>query len=289
MKPPAITVVGDVVSLRKDGFDWFERRPLSGRRVVVTRARAQAGELSRELESLGAEILEFPTIEIKPPGDFGPLDGAIRDLDSFDWLVFTSVNGVEAFVERLEHHGLDLRTVPRGARVAAIGPATAERVEAAGLRVDVTPEEYRAEALIEVLERDSLAGKRVLIPRAKVAREVLPEKLREAGAEVVVPPAYESVPSNEGGERLRELLENGEVDCVTFTASSTVENFVRAFEDAARLLSKSQVACIGPITADTARGYGLRVDVEAAEYTIPGLVDAVADLFAAGDAAKKGW
>lgn len=289
LKPPAITVVGDVVALREDGLDWFERRPLFGRRVVVTRARAQAGELGRELESLGAEVLEFPTIEIKTPGDFESLDGAIRDLDSFDWLVFTSVNGVEAFVERLGHHGLDLRAVPRGARVAAIGPATAERVEAAGLRVDMMPEEYRAEALIEVLQGDSLAGKRVLIPRAKVAREILPEKLREAGAEVVVPPAYESVPSNEGRERLRELLENGEVDCVTFTASSTVENFVRAFDGGAdKLLSEAKVACIGPITANTARGYGLRVDVEAAEYTIPGLVDAVANLFNAGDAAKKG-
>ena len=290
LKPPAITVVGDVVALRKDGLDWFERRPLSGRRVVVTRARAQAGELSRELESLGAEVLEFPTIEIKSPGDFGPLDRAIRDLDSFDWIVFTSVNGVEAFVERLKHHGLDLRAVPRGARVAAIGPATAERVEAAGFRVDVTPEEYRAEALIEVLERDSLAGKRVLIPRAKVAREVLPEKLREAGAEVVVPPAYESVPSNEGGERLRELLENGEVDCVTFTASSTVENFVRAFggEETGRLLSRVRVACIGPITAETARKYGLEIDAEAEEYTIPGLVDAVVNLFAAGPVRKDG-
>jgi uroporphyrinogen III methyltransferase/synthase len=181
-----------------------------------------------------------------------------------------------------------LRAVQRETRVAAIGPATAKRVEAAGLRVDVTPEEYRAEALIEVLEGSSLKGKRVLIPRAKFAREILPEKLREAGAEVVVAPAYESVPSNEGRERLEELLENGEVDCVTFTASSTVENFVWAFEDAAGLLSKTRVACIGPITADTARGYELRVDVEAAEYTIPGLVDAVANLFAAGDAAKKG-
>jgi uroporphyrinogen III methyltransferase/synthase len=204
--------------------------------------------------------------------------------------VFTSVNGVEAFVARLGYHGLDLRAVPREARVAAIGPATAGRVEEAGLRVDVTPEEYKAEALIEALEDDPLEGKRVLIPRAKVAREILPEKLREAGAEVVVPPAYESVPSSEGKARLEELLENGEVDCVTFTASSTVKNFVRAFgeEDAARLLSKTRVACIGPITADTARKYGIGVGVEAGEYTIPGLIDAVVDLFAAGKVVEKG-
>ncbi|MDP8972962.1 MAG: uroporphyrinogen-III C-methyltransferase, partial [Actinomycetota bacterium] len=162
LKPPAITVVGDVVALRDEGLDWYERRPLFGRRVVVTRARAQAGELSRQLKTLGAEVFEFPTIEIRAPEDFGPLDGAIWELDSFDWIVFTSVNGVEAFMERLRYHGLDLRTVPRWAKVAAIGPATAHRVEEAGLRVNVTPEEYRAEALIEALEGDSLEDKRVL-------------------------------------------------------------------------------------------------------------------------------
>ena len=290
LKPPAITVVGDVVALRGEGLDWYERRPLFGRRVVVTRARAQAGELSHELEALGAEVFEFPTIEIQPPGDFGPLDGAIRELDSFDWIVFTSVNGVEAFVERLGHHGLDLRAVPRRVKVAAIGPATTHRAEEAGLRVDVTPEEYRAEALIAALRGDSFEGKRVVIPRAKVAREILPEKLREAGAEVVVPPAYESVPSSEGKQRLEELLEKGEIDCVTFTASSTVQNFVRAFggEEAARLLSGTRVACIGPITAETARKYGLRVEAEAGEYTIPGLVDAVVELFAASGVDEKG-
>jgi uroporphyrinogen III methyltransferase / synthase len=290
LKPPAITIVGDVVALREEGLGWFERKPLFGRRVVVTRARTQAGELSRELEALGAEVEEFPTIEIQPPEDFAPLDEAILNLDSFDWIVFTSVNGVEAFVERLEQHGLDLRAVPRRARVAAIGPATARRVEGLGLRVDVTPEEYRAEALIEALKGYSLEGKRVLIPRAKVAREILPEKLRKAGAEVVVPPAYETVPSGEGKERLRKLLENGEIDCVTFTASSTVENFVWAFDEpgAGRLLSRSRVACIGPITAETARKHGIGVDVEADEYTIPGLVDAVVGLFTVSDAVEKG-
>jgi uroporphyrinogen III methyltransferase / synthase len=241
------------------------------------------------LEALGAEVFEFPTIEIRPPEDFGPLDEAIRALDSFDWIVFTSVNGVEAFVERLKHRGLDLRSVPRRTKLAAIGPATAKRVEEAGLRVDVTPEEYRAEALIVALAKDSLRGERVLIPRAKVAREILPEKLRETGAEVVVPPAYEAVPSEEGREPMKELLEKGEVDCVTFTASSTVENFVRSFgEEARRLLSKTTVACIGPITAKTARDHDIRVDVEAEEYTIGGLVSAVAGLLAAGDVARKG-
>jgi uroporphyrinogen III methyltransferase/synthase len=282
LKPPAITVVGEVVSLREAGLGWYERRPLFGRRVVVTRARAQAGELSVELERLGAEVYEFPTIEIRAPEDFGPLDAAIRDLDSFGWIVFTSVNGVESFLERLHHHGLDLRALPRRARIAAIGPATAEKIEEVGLRVDVVPKEYRAEALIEALEGDSLAGERVLIPRARVAREILPEKLREAGAEVIVPPAYESVPSSKGKDELARRLEAGGIDCVTFTASSTVENFVGAFgaAETARLLAGTRVACIGPITAETARKHGLSVDAEAEEYTIPGLVAAVVDLFA---------
>ena len=289
LKPPAITIVGEVANLREAGLDWYERRPLFGRRIVVTRARAQAGELSIELEALGAEAVEFPTIEIASPEDFGPLDDAIHALDSFDWLVFTSVNGVDAFVERLRHHGLDLRAVPRGAKVAAIGPATAERIEALGLRVDVVPAEYRAESLLEEITGDSLAGKRILIPRAKVAREVLPERLREAGAEVVVPPAYESRPSSEAREDVARRLESGEVDCVTFTASSTVENFVGAFgeEEAVRLLRDTRVVCIGPITADTARERGIRVDAQAREYTISGLVEAVVDLLAA-DPVERG-
>lgn len=289
LKPPAITVVGDVVALREAGLGFYERRALFGRRVVVTRARAQAGELSAELERLGAEVLEFPTIEIRPPADFGPLDAAIGDLDSFDWLVFTSVNGVDAFVGRLSHHGLDLRAVPCAANIAAIGPATAERVREAGLRVDVVPREFRAEALIEEVSGESVAGRKILIPRAKVAREILPGKLREAGAEVVVPPAYESIPSLDGRDSLAERLEAGAVDCVTFTASSTVENFVAAFPagEAARLLARTLVACIGPITAETARTHGIRVDAEAEEYTIPGLVEAVVDLLALGSARRR--
>ncbi len=290
LKPPAITVIGEVVSLRDSGLGWYEKRPLFGRRIVVTRARTQAGELSCRLEDLGSEVMEFPTIEIKPPEDFAPLDESIRELHSFDWLVFTSVNGVEAFLDRLRHHGLDVRSVPKNAKIAAIGPATAERIEEAGLRVDVVPREYRAEALLEEVSQGSLAGQRFLIPRAKVAREVLPEKLREAGAEVMVPPAYESAPSEEDRDTLADRLGAGEVDCVTFTASSTVENFVRAFgkEDATRLIGGARVACIGPITAETARGYGIEVDTEAAEYTIPGLVEAVVDLFAAEPAEKDG-
>lgn len=281
LKPPAITIIGDVVSLRDSGLGWYEKRPLFGRRIVVTRARTQAGELSRELEDLGAEVLEFPTIEIKSPDDLAPLDQAIRELDIYDWIVFTSVNGVEAFLDRLAHHELDVRSIPKVAKIAAIGPATADRIKDVGLRVNVVPKEYRAEALLDEISTGEIKGKKVLIPRAKVAREILPEKLREAGADVFVPPAYESVPSDEGQEALADRLEAGEVDCVTFTASSTVENFVQAFgqEDTVRMLDGVLVACIGPITAETARGHGISVDVEAEKYTIPGLVEAVENVF----------
>ena len=282
LKPPAITIIGDVVSLRESGLGWYEKRPLFGRRIVVTRARAQAGELSSELKNLGAEVLEFPTIEIKPPDNLASLDKAIHELYSYDWVVFTSVNGVEAFLNRLGHHELDVRSIPKSAKIAAIGPATADMIRNAGLRVDVVPKEYRAEALLDEISAGEIRGKKILIPRAKVAREVLPDKLREAGAEVFVPPAYESVPSDGDRDTLAERLEAGAVDCVTFTASSTVENFVQAVgeEASAKLLNNTLVACIGPITADTARGYGIEIDVEAENYTIPGLVEAVKDLFA---------
>ena len=198
------------------------------------------------------------------------------------------LNGVVAVIRCQPPHGLELPAGPRETKVAAIGPATAGALEAVGLSVDVVPEEFRAEALIEAIKDGSLAGKRVLIPRAKVAREVLPERLREAGAEVVVPPAYETVPSSEGKEALARELAAGSIDCVTFTASSTVENFVGAFgaEESARLLGGARVVCIGPITADTARGFGLGVDAEAREYTIPGLVEAVVDLLATDPAQR---
>jgi uroporphyrinogen III methyltransferase/synthase len=278
---PAITIVGDVVSLRGGGLDWYERRPLFGRRIVVTRARAQAGELSRELESLGAEVFEFPTIEIRPPRDFGPLDDAVRDLDSFDWLVFTSANGVAAFFERLRHHGLDLRAVPRRASIAAIGPATAEVLESAGLNVDAVPKEYRAESLLEEVAGESLVGRRVLIPGRRWRVRSCRRNCARPGPRSSSRRLTSLCPRARARKRLRGLLENGEVDCVTFTASSTVENFVGAIGDeAGRLLSNSRVACIGPITADAARGHGIRVDAEATEYTIPGLVEAVVELFA---------
>ncbi|SHE88359.1 uroporphyrinogen III methyltransferase / synthase [Desulfacinum infernum DSM 9756] len=280
LKPPALIVVGEVVRLR-DQLNWFERRPLFGRTVLVTRARQQASDFKRLLEEKGARCVEFPTIRIAPPESWEPLDRALSELQTYDWVIFTSVNGVRFFMERLFEAGKDVRALA-GVKLAAIGPKTAEALEARGLRLDVVPGEYRAEGILQAMGADSVQGARILLPRAKVARDVLPETLRKWGALVDVVPAYETVLPTEGADRVAEMLREGRVDVVTFTSSSTVTNFLHVFEahDPLKLLEKTTVACIGPITADTARGRGVPVHVVAEEYTIPGLVQALCDYLA---------
>lgn len=279
-KAPAITVVGEVVGLR-DQLRWFEDRPLFGQRVVVTRSRAQASDLVNALSEAGALPVEFPTIMVTPPADgYAALDEAITrlrasDVPFYDWVLFTSVNGVEQFFARLDRVG-DVRDL-RGIRLGAIGPATAAALTARGLKIDFVPEEYRAEAVIAGLLAIGVDGRRVLIPRAREAREILPEQLAEAGAEVDVVPAYETVLDQSGSGELRAMLDGGEIDVITFTSSSTVRNFVTLLDgyDFSRMPASVTVACIGPITADTARELGLRVDLVAGKYTIPGLIEAI--------------
>lgn len=281
-KAPAITIVGEVVKLREK-LRWFEDRPLFGRTVVVTRSREQASALTDRLTDLGAEVLEFPTIRVEEPESWEPVDEAIRRIGEYGWIVFTSVNGVDAFFDRLENADLDARALSR-AQVAAIGPATAARCIERGVRPDYVPEEYRAEGVLEgFLERGVREGTRVLIPRALEAREVLPDTLRKRGAVVDVVPVYRTVLGTGGGSVL-ERLADGTVDAVTFTSSSTVRNFVELAKDIDLTGSMKDVlvASIGPITSDTARELGLTVGVEASEYTIPGLVQAVAKHFIAG-------
>lgn len=280
-KAPAITIVGEVVSLREK-LHWFEDRPLFGKSVVVTRSRTQASDLVTALSEAGAVPVEFPTIRVMPPGDgFAALDAAIARLHAaggvpaYDWVIFTSVNGVEQFFARLDREG-DVRDL-KGVKLGAIGPATAAALEARGLKLDFVPAEYRAEAVLEGLLERGVAGSRVLIPRAKEAREVLPDKLAEAGAEVEVAPAYETVLDETGAARMKDMLSGGEIDIITFTSSSTVKNFVQLLEgfDFQALPASVTIACIGPVTAGTARELGLRVDLVADEYTIPGLVRAL--------------
>lgn len=278
-KAPAITVVGEVVKLREK-LAWFEDRPLFGRTIVVTRSRAQSSALSGRLRELGAEVLECPAIRIEDPESFAPIDTAIRNIAVYDWLVLTSANGVERFFERLDAADMDGRHL-HGLRVAAIGPATAAACMAHGIRPDFVPSEYRAEGVLEGLcERGVGADSRVLIARAAEAREMLPDALAQRGVIVDVAPVYRTV-LGEGDPAVIARIAAGEVDAVTFTSSSTVRNFMTMLgsADADASLADTLVASIGPITSQTARELGLAVGVQAAEYTIPGLVDALCDSF----------
>lgn len=281
LKPPAMIVVGEVVHCREE-LNWFERRPLFGRKVLVTRAREQASDLKSRLEELGAECIEFPTIAICPPPSWAPLDEAVQRLGEYDWLVLTSVNGVKYFIERLVSAGRDCRDL-KGIKIAAIGPKTAEALEAVMLRPDLVPSEYRAESILEGLLKLGVAGKRFLIPRAEVAREILPQKLIEAGAKVDVVPAYRTVLPKQDAEKTGELIAAGEIDCLTFTSSSTVSNFFSLIpkEAVSNSARRPIIACIGPITAETAAGFGLATDIMPSEYTIRGLVDSIASHFSA--------
>jgi uroporphyrinogen III methyltransferase/synthase len=279
LKPPAIIVVGEVVQLR-ERLNWFEARPLFGRTVVVTRAREQASDFKALLNQLGARCIEFPTIAIQPPPSWDPLDQAMGRLTDYHWIIFTSVNGVTHFMERLRVLGRDVRDL-KGILLGAIGPKTAEAVERFGLRLDLVPGEYRAEAILEALGADAMKGRRVLLPRALEARDILPDTLRQWGAEVDVVPAYETVLPAHQSAPVLEALRAGEVDCLTFTSSSTVSNFFQMFsrEEIMPALQGVTIACIGPITAQTAEKFGLKVDIMPADYTIPGLVSAIRDHF----------
>jgi uroporphyrinogen III methyltransferase/synthase len=272
---PSIVLVGDVVGLREE-LAWFDRRPLSGRRIVVTRARAQASEFAAALEALGAEVIQLPVIRIVPPEDPAPLREAAGRAGEFDWIVFTSVNGVEHFFAALAEHGRDARALAN-ARVCAIGPATAAEAARYGIRADLVPDEFVAEAAVEALASAGVEGKRILLSRAEIARAVLPDGLRAHGAEVVEVTAYRTEQDGAGADEVRRRLDAGEIDLVTFTASSTVRNFAALV---ATEVGSAKVASIGPITSQTVREMGMTVDVEAAEYTIPGLVQAIRGFYA---------
>ncbi len=273
MKPPATIVVGEVVRLR-ERLDWYERLPLFGRRILVTRAKEQADALAGRLRALGADAIEVPTIEIRPAADYGPLDSAISNLDTYDWLIFTSANGVRFFVERLDRSGADWRSLR--ARLCAIGPATRAAVEALHLKVDLMGKEFVAESLLDAFSAHDLAGKRVLLPRAAVARDLVPEELRRRGALVDVVEAYRTVTPDGAAERVRRALEC-KPDCVTFTSSSTVRNFVDA--TGAESLRGVRAVSIGPVTTATASELGVEVAAQAGRFTIDGLVEAILRVF----------
>jgi len=275
---PAITVIGDVVRLR-EGLNWFEHLPLFGKRVAITRAREQAAVLHDELSALGAEVIEIPTIEIRPPDSWEPLDAAIRRLDEFNYLLVTSANGVRNFLARLAASGRDVRAL-KGLTIGAIGPATAAEFARTGVKVDLLPTEYVAEGLLAALADRDLRGKAFLIPRARVARDLVPQVLEGRGARVEVVEAYQTVMPGISPDELARLL-TPPPDAITFTSSSTAMNFVKLLGEnhPAEMLGGAAIASIGPVTSQTLRKLGLTVTLEAQESTMAGLVQAIQDHF----------
>jgi uroporphyrinogen III methyltransferase/synthase len=282
-RDPAILVVGKVAALREH-LRWFDARPLFGKRIVVTRPREQAAELVESLETLGATVIEAPTVRIVPPEDFGSLDAAIEAVAQYDWVVFTSVNGVDYFFQRLHAGPGDARALA-GVRLCAIGPGTGDRLARHGLKVDLMPAEYRAEAVVEALRATGeVSGKRFLLPRADIAREVLADDLRKLGAEVTEVTAYRSVPvemDRDQGPDIYRMLLDKRVDVVTFTSASTVRNFVQLYgaEPVADLLRSVLIASIGPVTAEAALQCGIQTSIMPSDYTMPGLVRAIVEHF----------
>jgi uroporphyrinogen III methyltransferase/synthase len=280
---PAILIVGRVAGLRQH-LRWFDERPLFGKRIVITRSREQSGELVDLLESLGAEPVEAPMIRVAPPDDYGPLEKAVSEAGSYDWIIFTSANGVDSFMRRVNAGNGDVRDL-KGVKLVAIGPATEDRLGRHGLKVDLKPAESRAEAIVQSLrEFGDIKGKRFLLPRADIAREVLPDELRKAGAEVVEVTAYKTVLAEierEGDPDIYRMLLEKRVDVVTFTSASTVKNFVQIFgaDQAPDLLNATTVASIGPVTAEAAEQCGIKTTIMPKEYTIPALVDAIVEHF----------
>ncbi|HKQ34456.1 MAG TPA: uroporphyrinogen-III C-methyltransferase [Nitrospiraceae bacterium] len=280
LEPPTVIVVGEVVRLRGQ-LNWFETKPLFGKRVVLTRPQEQAREFSQLLAAYGAEPVEVPTIQLVPPASWQAIDDAMTRLSTYQWLIFTSVNGVRPFMDRLHAAGKDARALAN-LRLCAIGPRTAKELGAYGLTPDVIPNEFQAEGVIAALASVGIRGSRILIPRAEVAREILPDQLRELGATVEVIPVYRTIVPAVDIASLTQQLQDGQVAVVTFTSSSTVRNFVELFggRDRVRpLLAGTVVACIGPITARTAEEYGVTVTVMPAENTVPALAEAIVKYF----------
>ncbi len=271
-------MIGPAAALR-DRLGWFERRALFGRRIIITRARATAGPFARALRELGAEVIELAAIATAPPDSYAALDRGIAQIGSYDWVIFTSVTGVDGLMARLGETGHDVRDMA-GAAIAAIGPATAARLRHYGLRPAAVPVEYRAEAIATAIGADRIRGVRILIPRAQTAREALIDLLRGAGAAAVdVAATYQTVrPSPPVLDSVRQLIARGEIDLVAFTSSSTVNNFCAlAGGDIAKGMA---AAAIGPITAETARERGFKVVAQPATYTVEGLCAAIQDYFA---------
>ena len=278
-KPPAVTIVGEVVSLR-ERLRWFDNRPLSGRRIIVTRAADQAGEFSAMMTSRGATVLECPTIQLIEPTSWAELDAAIATLNDFNWLVLTSVNAVRFFFQRLNSLGLDARALG-SCKVCAVGPKTAEAIAGHGIRPDLIPPDYKAEGIVAEFAKLEISGQRILFPRVDRAREVIPQKLEQMGARVTAPVIYRNVLPERLCPETLLALEKRCIDCITFTSSSTALNMAEQLgaDLLADMLKGVAVASIGPVTSKTCRDLGLKVDIQPNEFTLSALSDSIQQYF----------
>jgi uroporphyrinogen III methyltransferase/synthase len=258
----------------------MDKKSLAGKRILITRARKQSGDFAAQLKKRGAEVVEFPTIEIVPPLRWGEVDRAIDQLKSYDWIILTSANGVNFFWQRLAQRSEPLR-LPSSLRVCAIGPATARQLKEKRVSVHYIPEKFVAESILEGFEKMFVKGKRILLARAKKARDILPKGLRKMGAEVDVVAVYRTVKPRGGSKKLKKLLAEGKIDVIAFTSSSTVNHFAELLkkEDLKKLLKGVAIACIGPVTARTVKEWALKVQVQPKQYTIPDLTRAIADYY----------
>lgn len=288
IRPPAVMVVGHVVNLR-DTLKWYENKPLFGQRILITREYTKDYE---PLEDLGAEIFEFPTIEIAPPESYKELDESIDTVETYNWIIFTSANGFKYFMQRLLYKNRDIRDL-RGIKVCAIGTKTAEAIRNYGIKVDLIPEEFNAEGLISAIVQKcgraegetselsnfrafTLKGLKILLPRAEVAREVFPQKVRELGGEIDTPLAYRAIKPEKHGKRLKRFLKEGRISIATFTSAATFNNFVDIMsEDALHVLKDVAIAAIGPVTAKAVEKAGLKVTIMPKEATIQAMVDEI--------------
>lgn len=274
LKPPAVFIVGNVVNLRST-IQWFDNKPLFGKNILITRAREQASKLTAKLEEFGANCIEAPAIKIAPPDDnFASLDNAIAKIGTYNWIIFTSTNGVERFFNRLNEKNMDARCLYH-AKIAAIGTSTADKLKNYGIIADKIPTMFKAEGILDVLKENITLGIKVLIPRAQKAREALPAGLRQMGAVVDVAETYCTKMADTNKTEIKNLLQNGQIDMVTFTSSSTVDNLLKLIDNETVLLNNVKKAAIGPVTAQTCKNNGLNVDIEADVYTIDGLVDKI--------------
>jgi len=258
----------------------MNRKSLFGKRILITRALGQSGDFATRLKKVGAEVIEFPTIEIVPPLRWGEVDRAIDRLKSYDWIIFTSANGVDFFWQRIMEQGKNLR-LPSSLKVCAIGPATANRLKKKRASVHYIPKEFIAESILEGFEKMTIKGKRILLARAKKARDILPKGLRKMGAEVDVVAVYRTIRPKGGSRRLKKLLAEGKIDVIAFTSSSTVNHFAKLLkkEELKKPLRRVAVACIGPVTGRTAKEWGMKVKIQPRQFTIPGLTRAIAEYF----------